>query len=47
MIFNKGYSDRYSKIENINFKLDNQFYQDEWDNYAAQVGSPGFTDNKK
>ena len=47
VIFNKGYSDRYSKIENINFKLDNQFYQDEWDNYAAQVGSPGFTDNKK
>ena len=47
VIFNKGYSDRYSKIENINFKLDNQFYQDEWDNYAAQVGSPGFTDNKR
>ncbi len=47
VIFNKGYNERFSKIENINFKLDNQFYQDEWDDYAELVGSPGFTDNKK
>ena len=43
IIFKDGYKKRFdTKKIGSNLVLDNQFYQDEWDLYAEQVGEPGF-----